>query len=202
MEIVLPDNETRARFEIRDGRPMDDEEFFEFCARNPKLRIERDASGEIIIMPPAGFETGYRNNELSRQLGNWARQDGRGIALDSNTEYVLPNGAALSPDASWVLKSRLTDFTKEQKKRFLPLCPDFVVELTSPTDRLSRVKVKMHEWIDNGVRLGWLIDADRRTIHIYRPGCAVEEIADVDELKAEAPVDGFRVELKDIWEGV
>src|SRR5712692_9557951 len=122
---------------------MDNDEYFEFCARNAELRIERAASGEIIIMPAAGFETGYRNNEVCRQLGNWAKADGRGIALDSNTEYVLPSGAAFSPDASWVLKSRLASFSKEQKKRFLPLCPEFVVELTSPTDRLTNLKAKM-----------------------------------------------------------
>src|SRR5205807_6746621 len=115
---------------IQADRPMNDEEFFEFCVTNADLRIEREASGEIIIMPPAGFETGYRNNEVCRQLGNWARADGRGIALDSNTEYMLPNGAARAPDASWVLRSRLAAFTKEQKERFLPLCPDFAVELT------------------------------------------------------------------------
>src|SRR5207237_7131858 len=110
MQVVLPDIETRATFQIQAERPMDDSEFFEFCGKNPELRIERDASGEIIIMPPAGFETGYRNNEVCRQLGNWARTDGRGLALDSNTEYLLPDGAALSPDASWVLKSRVVSF--------------------------------------------------------------------------------------------
>ncbi len=133
---------------------MDDDEFFEFCAGKPKLRIERCASGEIIIKPPAGAETAYRNSDLTAQLTVWAKRDGRGRAFDSNTEYILPNGAALSPDASWVLKSRLDTFSKEQKKRFLPLCPDFVVELTSPTDRLNKVKAKMREWIENGAALG------------------------------------------------
>ena len=117
MQVVLPDIETRATFLVQSERLMDDDQFFEFCGMNPELRIERTAQGEIVIMPPAGFETGYRNNDLSRQLGNWAKADGRGIALDSNTEYLLPNGAARSPDASWVLKSRLSQFTKEQKKR-------------------------------------------------------------------------------------
>lgn len=202
MQVVLPDIETRATLRIQSDRPMDDDEFFEFCASNPELRIEREAGGEIVIMPPAGFETGYRNNDLSRQLGNWAKSDRRGVALDSNTEYLLPNGAARAPDASWVLKSRLAGFTKEQKKRFLPLCPDFVVELTSPTDRLSRVKTKMREWIDNGAQLGWLIDADRRAIHICRPGREPEEIVNVDEITGEHPVDGFRLELNDIWAGL
>ena len=123
-------------------------------------------------------------------------------AFDSNTEYILPDGAALSPDASWVLKDRLDQFSKEQKGRFLPLCPDFVVELTSPTDRLPRVKAKMQEWMDNGARLGWLIDADRRTIYIYRPDQKPEEVVEVDHIIGEDPVGGFRLELTDIWQGL
>jgi Uma2 family endonuclease len=202
MQVELPDLETRATFEIGFERPMNDEEYFEFCDRNRKLRIERYANGAIIIMPPTGFETGYRNNDVSGQLWNWARADGRGIALDSNTEYILPNGAALSPDASWVQSSRLEQFTKEQKRRFLPLCPDFVVELTSPTDRLSQVKTKMREWIENGAALGWLIDADRRTVYIYRPGQDPQELLDVDHVVGEGLVDGFQLDLTDIWRGL
>ncbi|MEO7650080.1 MAG: Uma2 family endonuclease [Bryobacteraceae bacterium] len=181
---------------------MTEDEFFDFCASNPGLRIERTARGEIIIMPPAGFETGFRNNDLCRQLGNWAKADGRGVALDSNTEYVLPNGAALSPDASWVSKSRLEQFTKEQKRRFLPLCPDFVIELLSPSDRLKTVKAKMEEWIDNGVDLGWLIDADSKTVYIYRPGQPPTELAGAGEIVDEGPVAGFRLDLRDVWQGV
>jgi Uma2 family endonuclease len=202
MQVVLPDFETHATFKIQSDRPMDDNEYFEFCAKNAELRIERDANGEIVIMPPAGFETGYRNNEVCRQLGNWARADGRGIALDSNTEYILPSGAALSPDASWVLKSRLASFSKDQKKRFLPLCPDFVVELTSPTDRLTRVRAKMREWIENGAQWGWLIDADRRAVHVYRPHRQPEELRELGEIAGVGPVEGFRLELGDIWQGV
>ncbi len=201
MQVVLPDVETRATFLIGSERPMDDAQFFEFCMKNPELRIERSAQGEIIIKPPTGFETGYRNNDLSRQLGNWAKADGRGVALDSNTEYLLPNGAARSPDASWVLKSRLAQFTKQEKQRFLRLCPDFVIELTSPTDRLNAVKAKMREWIENGAELGWLIDADRHTVHIYRPGQEPEEAA-ADALDGDGPVHGFRLDLEDIYRGV
>ena len=202
MRVELPDIETSATFEMRGGRPLDDLEFFDFCAKNPELRIERQANGEIVIMPPAGFETGYRNNEVCRQLGNWAREDGRGVALDSNTEYLLPSNAARSPDASWVLRTRLAGFSKEQKKRFLPLCPDFVVELVSPSDRLDKVKAKMREWIENGSALGWLIDADRRTVHVYRPGQEPEERVGVSHIVGSGPVDGFRLELDDIWRGL
>jgi len=202
MQVVLPDVETRATFEIRAERPMDEEEYFEFCARNPELRIERNARGEIIIMPPAGAETAFRNSDLTAQLAMWSRRDGRGRAFDSNVEYILPNGAALSPDASWVLSSRLEQFSKEQKKRFLPLCPDFVVELISPTDRLPRAREKMRQWIDNGAALGWLIDADRRTVYVYRPAREPEELVNIDHVNGEGIVEGFRLELGDIWQGL
>src|SRR5450759_3812598 len=177
MQVVLPDVETRATFEIRAERPMD-----EFCAKNPELRIERNAHGEIIITPPAGAESGFRNSDLTAQLGMWSKRDGRGRAYDSIAEYILPDGAALSPDASWVQSSRLEQFSKEQKKRFLPLCPDFVVELISPTDRLPKAQAKMRQWIDNGATLGWLIDADRRTVYVYRPGREPEELVNLDQL--------------------
>jgi len=202
MQVVLPDVETHKSYRISADAPLSDEEFFVFCMENSRLRIERDARGEITIMPPVGFETGYRNNDLSRQLGNWAISDGRGITLDSSTEYLLPNGAASSPDASWVLKSRLASLTKQQKKRFVHLCPGFVVELRSPSDRLPTLKAKMEEWIENGAQLGWLIDADLRTVCIYRHGRRVEELQGLDHLVGEDPVDGFRLELKAIWEGV
>ena len=202
MQVVLPDVETRASFEIRAERPMDEEEYFEFCAKNPELRIERNGHAEIIITPPAGAETGFRNSDLTVQLGMWSKRDGRGRAFDSNAEYILPDGAALSPDASWVQSSRLEQFTKEQKRRFLPLCPDFVVELISPTDRLPKAQAKMRQWIDNGATLGWLIDADRRTVYVYRPGREPEELVNIDHLPGVGIVEGFRLELGEIWRGL
>ena len=202
MQVTLPDVENRKSFRISADAPLSDEEFFDFCMENSGLRIERDASGEITILPPAGFETGYRNNDLSRQLGNWAISDGRGVALDSSTEYLLANGAARSPDASWVLKSRIESLTKQEKKRFVHLCPDFVVELRSPSDRLPALKAKMEEWIENGAQFGWLIDAELRTVCVYRPGKPVEELQGLDHVVGEGPVDRFRLDLDAIWEGV
>jgi Uma2 family endonuclease len=201
MQVVFPDVETRARVD-NGGGPMSEDEFWDFCARNSDLRIERDASGEIIIMPPTGGETGYRNSDLTMQLGVWSKRDGRGRAFDSNAEYLLPNGAARSPDASWVLKTRIDQLSRKEKTRFPPLCPDFVVELVSPSDRLPKVKAKMREWMENGASLGWLIDPDKRTVYIYRPGLEVEELADADHVVGEGPVEGFRLELADIWEGL
>jgi Uma2 family endonuclease len=132
-------------------------------------------------------------------LYTWARREGRGKDFDSNVEYILPSGAALSPDASWVLRSRLATLTPEQKKKFLPLCPDFVVELRSPTDRLPRAQAKMREWIENGAKLGWLIDPTNRTVYIYRPGQPTERLVDPRRVEGEPPVDSFVLEMAGIW---
>jgi Uma2 family endonuclease len=201
MQLVLDDAELHAPIVLHPPA-MDDDEYFAFCQRYPDFRIERTARGEIVIMPPTGVETAYRNNDLARQLGNWAKADKRGVALDSNAEFILPNGAALSPDASWVLKSRLDRFTKKQRQKLLPISPDFVVELTSSSDRLKQVKAKMREWIENGVQLGWLLDADRKTAYIYRPAREPEELVGPGELNGEGPVAGFVLHLKDIWAGL
>jgi Uma2 family endonuclease len=198
MQLILNDVESQAPV-ILHPPPMTDDEFFDFCQLYPDFRIERTAEGEVIIMPGTGLETGSRNNELSRQLGNWAIEDGRGTTFDSNTEYLLPSGAARSPDASWVDNTRLAKLTREQKRKFTQICPDFVAELTSPSDRLSRVQQKMREWIENGVQLGWLLDADNRTAYVYRPGHAPETVVEPERLEGERPVARFVLELESIW---
>ena len=177
-----------------------DDEFFEFCRQNSDLRIEQTAQGEWIIMPPTGGETGSRNSEVSRQLGNWARRGDAGVAFDSSTGFLLPNGAKRSPDASWVLRSRLAALTPEQKKKFLPLCPDFVVELRSPSDALADTQDKMAEYQDNGARLGWLVDAAERRVHVYRPG-AVPDVLDAPlSVSADPELAGFVLDLARVWE--
>jgi Uma2 family endonuclease len=198
MQLIVNDVESQAPV-ILHPPPMTDDEFFDFCQLYPDFRIERSAEGQVIIMPGTGLETGSRNNELSRQLGNWAIEDGRGTAFDSSTEYMLPSGAARSPDASWADNARLAELTREERRKFTRICPDFVVELTSPSDRLSRVQQKMLEWIENGVQVGWLLDADNRTACIYRPGCTPETVAQPERLAGEGPVAGFVLELKRIW---
>lgn len=176
------------------------DEFFEFCRQNRDLRIEQTAAGEWIIMPPTGGETGSRNSEVSRQLGNWARMNDKGVAFDSSTGYVLPNGAKRSPDASWVLRSRLVALTAEQKRKFLPLCPDFVVELRSPSDPLADTQEKMAEYRDNGTHLGWLIDASERRVHVYRPGVG-PDISDAPlSVSADPELPGFVLDLERVWE--
>ena len=200
MQVVLNHIELQARILVEPGYRMTEDEYYDFCQANADLRIERTAEGEIVIMAPTGGETGYRNHDLTVQLGIWARQDRRGRAFDSNTEFILPNQAARSPDASWVERSRLAALTREQKRKFVPLCPDFVVELTSPSDRLAQVQAKMREWIENGARLGWLLDADNRTAYVYRPGREPEKLLGPTEIAGEGPVAGFVLDLKEIWD--
>ena len=203
MRVVLPDRETIASFEVcGEDRPPNDDEFFDFCVKNADLHVERFANGRIVVLPLGGLETAYRNSEVSAQLANWTVGDGRGAAFGFNAEFILPSGAAFAPDASWILKSRLAKFTKEEKKRFGHICPDFVIELRSPSDRLPSLKAKMEEWILNGAQLGCLIDADRRTVFIYRPAKPVEEMRDADAVAGEGPVEGFRLDLLPVWQGL
>lgn len=202
LQIVLNDFEAQAPLHLRPVRRMNDEELFEFCLANPRLRIERTAEGEIIVMAPTGLETANRNVDLSAQLQRWAKRDGSGKAFDSNAEFILPDGSALSPDASWISNSRLNALTKEQKRKFPPLCPDFVIELTSPSDRLPQVKKKMADWMRNGAQLGWLIDADKRTVYIFRFNLEPEELTNLDHIIGEGPVAGFQLDLNDIFAGL
>ncbi|WP_232231762.1 Uma2 family endonuclease [Coleofasciculus chthonoplastes] len=145
---------------------LTDEQFFEFCQINRDLRIERMATGELLIMPPTGSNTGNRNAKLNQQLANWTDADGTGIEFDSSSGFTLPNGAKVSPDAAWVKLERWNALTPEQQKTFAPICPDFVVELRSASDNLTPLKTKMQEYIDNGALLGWLIDCKKRQVYI------------------------------------
>jgi Uma2 family endonuclease len=196
MQILV--EELERPMAIQWERRMTDDEYFQFCADNPDLRIERSAEGDILIMPPVGGESSFRNSELTVRLGNWARKDGRGRAFDSSVEYFLPSGAAYSPDASWVLRSRLDKLTRDEKRKFPRLCPDFVVELMSPSDRLPKLKAKMCEWMETGAQLGWLLDPDRRTAYIYRLGREPERLLTPERLTGEGPVTGFVLELQEI----
>ena len=179
---------------------MSDEQFFEFCQANRDLRIERNSVGEIIIMPPTGWETGDKNAEITMQLRIWAKQDGRGRSADSSAGYKMPNGATLSPDASWVLNERLEKISPAKRRKFLPLAPDFVVELRSESDSLLKLKEKMVEYIENGVSLGWLIDATEKKIYVYRPEHEVETLENPAEISGEPLLQGFRLNLKEIWQ--
>ncbi len=177
---------------------LTDEQFFQLCQNNRDLRFERTGSGELIIMPPTGGETGNRNFEITVQLGIWNKQYNLGKGFDSSSGFKLPNGANRSPDASWVQQDRWQALSQQQKRKFIPLCPDFVVELLSPTDSLKQVQLKMQEYIDNGVRLGWLIDAEARRVEIYRPNRDVEILENPLALSGEDILPGFVLDLSSI----
>ncbi|MCD8489771.1 MAG: Uma2 family endonuclease [Desertifilum sp.] len=178
---------------------LTDDQFFEFCQLNRNLRIELTATGEILIMPPTGSETGERNFNLIGQLWVWVNQDRTGIGFDSSTGFQLPNGAKVSPDAAWVRLERWNALTCEQQQKFAPLCPDFIVELRSPSDNLEPLKTKMQEYLDNGMRLGWLIDRKNRQVYLYRLGRAVECLDNPATLSGEEVLLGFILDLSQIW---
>ena len=182
--------------------PVDltDDQFCEFCRINRDLRIERTANGDVVIMSPAGGRTGARNAEIAFQLQQWAKRDGRGVAFDSSTGFRLPNGAVRAPDAAWVLRSRLDALDDKAKERFLPLCPDFVIELRSPSDDLWTVRDKMEEYRINGARLGWLIDPLDRRVHVYATDAGPIDLVNPAEVSAEPVLPGFVLNLATIWE--
>lgn len=178
---------------------LTDEQFFALCQINENLRFERTATGELIIMPPTGGETGNRNGKITQQLFNWADLDKSGVAFDSSTGFKLPNGADRSPDASWVNLERWNTLTLKQKEKFPPLTPDFVIELLSPSDSLKLGQEKMQEYLDNGIRLGWLINRKSQQVEIYRPRQAVEVLTSPTTLLGEDVLSGFVLNLDSIW---
>ncbi|MFQ5595631.1 MAG: Uma2 family endonuclease [Anaerolineae bacterium] len=186
--------------QLRPAIEMTREQFFDFCQLNRDLRIERTAEGEIVIMAPAGGETSVRNARLVAQVIQWADRDGSGVVFDSSGGFDLPNGATRAPDVAWVRRSRLAALTPEQKRRFLPLCPDFVIELRSPSDSLSTVQDKMEEYLANGARLGWLIDPVSRQVHVYRPEIDVELLDNPTELAGDPVLAGFVIDLTTVWD--
>lgn len=180
---------------------LSDEQFFKLCQINSNLRLERTAEGDIIVMPPTGGETGNRNTSVTGQLYTWTKRDGTGASFDSSTGFSLPNGSDRSPDAAWVSHERLSRLTAEQKKKFIPLCPDFVIELRSQSDDdLAELQAKMEEYIANGARLGWLIDPEERRVFVYRPAAAVEELKHITRVSGDPELPGFTLDLREIWE--
>ena len=174
---------------------ISDDALFELCRINRDLRIERTADGEIVIMAPTGGETGARNFTLIGQFYVWASRDGRGIGFDSSTGFVLPNGAERSPDVAWVRRERWEALTREARRKLVPLCPDFVIELLSPSDDLDEQQDKMREYLANGASLGWLVDIDGRRVEVYRPGGAAEEIEGARTVSGEPLLPGFVLDL-------
>ncbi len=180
--------------------PMTDDQFAEFCAEHPDLIFEMSAEGELIVMAPTFSLTGARNSNINRQLSVWADRDGRGIVNDSSTGYVLPNGARRSPDASWVAKDKIKRLSKKSLQGFWHLCPAFVIELRSESDRVGVLRAKMGEYIGNGAELGWLIDPKKRSVEIHRPNAEPQLIAGIDSVVGEGPVAGFVLDLLPVWD--
>lgn len=178
---------------------LSEDQFFELCQINGELRIERNAGGELLIMPPAGLETSERNLGIAAQVWVWNSRDRPGVAFDSSAGFTLPNSAVRSPDASWIARERWESLPAEQRRKFALICPDFVVELRSPTDRLRDVRAKMAEYIANGARLGWLIDPIRGCVEIYRPGEPIERLDRPDSLAGDPVLPGFVLDLREIW---
>ncbi len=180
-------------------KSMSVEQFYEFCLANRDLRIERTASGEVIIMSPAFSDTGNRNFKIALQLGNWAEQDGTGETFDSSAGFTLPNGAIRSPDASWIKLERWNALTEEQKASFAPICPDFAIELRSSSDTLRGLQDKMQEYIDNGALLGLLIDRKNRKVYIYRPNREPEILDNPETVSGDPVLPGFVLQMAKIW---
>jgi Uma2 family endonuclease len=181
---------------------VSDKAYLEFCEADPDLRTERTAEGEIVIVPPAGYESDYRNTDVVAQLVVWAKKEGRGKASGPTAQFFLPDGSALSADAAWVSFESLNRTSPEERRRFPHLCPEFVIEILSPSDRLNQAKAKMEQWIANGAQLAWIIDGDAQTAYVYQPNQPVETRKGILKLAGKGPVKGFVLQLPAIWEGL
>jgi Uma2 family endonuclease len=202
MQIALPELNAPATLILDREDRLTDDEYFAFCAANPDLNFERTAQGEIVIVPPPGGESDYRNLSVTLAFAQWARMDGRGKAFGPTVHFLLPDGSARSPDAAWVSNKRLALLSKRQRREFLRVVPEFIVEVLSPSDRLKAAQKKMRLWAANGVELGWLIDGDARRVYVYRGASEPRIVADAESIAGEGPVDGFVLHLGEIWEGL
>lgn len=190
----------RLPLRFRPITPMSDEDLMLFCGANDIARIEREVDGKILVMSPAGTRTGRRNAAIVGALDAWAEADGRGYAFDSSTGFTLPDNSIRSPDAAWIEAARWNALSEAEKNRFSPLCPDFIVELRSPSDDLARLEAKMEQWMENGAQLGWLIDPVEQAVSIYRP-CQPPEVREHPaSLGGEGVMAGFELVMARIWD--
>lgn len=178
---------------------LTDKDFFQICQANPHVKFEQSSKGDLIIVAPTGGETGNDNFELITDFGIWNRQVQLGVGFDSSTCFKLPNKAKRSPDVAWVTRERWEALSPEERKQFPPIAPDFVLELVSPSDDWADIQAKMREYLENGVRLGWLIDPEMQRAEIYRQGQAVEVLQAPDTLSEEAVLPGFVLNLRSLW---
>ena len=190
---------TALTLNLHNAIELTDERFEQICQSNRDLRFERTSTGELVVMSPAGSDTGRQNSGLSGQLWLWNRQVRLGVSFDSSAGFTLPNGAIRSPDLSWIKQERWDTLNASQKRKFAPICPDFVVELCSKSDRLIDVQIKMQEYLDNGALLGWLIDPESKSAQIYRQNQRVEVQNAPNSLSGEDILPGFELDLQEIW---
>ena len=181
---------------------MSDQEFVEFCSDHPDLKFETSAEGELLVTAPGDTDGSSSNSEINFQLRQWAKKDRRSIVMESSAGFVLPNGARRAPDTSWTLRTHIEQLSPAKRKPFYHLCPDFVIELKSPSDRLRILKAKMQEYIENGAQLGWLIDPETRSVTIYRPNQAPETLTNIDSLTATEPLTNFTLDLAEVWDPI
>ena len=175
------------------------EQFERLCRKHRDLRLELTSTGELIVMPGTGFQTGVRNANLTQQLVTWATKDGSGVCCDSSTIFALPNGARRSPDASWVKRKKLDNLSERQREGFAPICPDFVVELRSPSDSLATLHDKMLEYIANGASLGWLIDPFKRRVYVYRPDQELVILENPEIVSGDPLLPEFELKTDELW---
>jgi Uma2 family endonuclease len=180
---------------------LTEDQFLKLCSDNPDLRMELTAKRELIVMPPTGGDTGTLNFRIVQRFGNWVDIDDTGVPFDSSTGFLLPNGAVRSPDISWVERARWEALTDAERAKCPPLCPDFVLELRSPSDRLGVAQDKMVEYLENGALLGWLIDPQNKRMYVYRPGQTVEMLEEPDTVSGDPVLPGFVLGLRELWQG-
>jgi Uma2 family endonuclease len=185
---------------LRPSRPLTDDQLLEFCAANDSLRIERNAAGELVVMTPSGGTTSNLEGYLFRELDLWVEREGRGVAFNSNGGFSLPDGSVRAPDAAWLSSQKWNALSREEQAKFLPFCPEFAIELRSPSDSVAELEAKMSEWIANGAQLAWLIDPPRKLAVIYRPGQEPETLLQPETLHGEGPIAGFALRMPRFWE--
>ena len=195
-EAIAVQPATTLRLNLQPVMELTDERLYVLCQANRELRFERTAQGELLLMAPTAGETGRRNAKLTQHLANWADSDGSGLVFDSSTGFVLPNGAMRSPDAAWLRRSRWESLRPDQKQTFIPLCPDFVIELRSGTDMLQD---KLQEYMQSGALLGWLIDPPYQRVYVYRPGVPVECLEKANSISGDPELPGFILDLSQVW---
>ncbi len=179
---------------------LSDEQFEELCRNNRDMKFELSAKGELIIVPPTSPESGWKNSKINARTENWSENDDTGIVFDSSTMFTLPNGAKRSPDVSWMTREKWDSLSPSEKRKFSRVVPDFVIELLSPTDTLSEIQEKMEEYIENGVRLGWLIDPLEKQVSVYRANGEVEVFDNPETVSGEDVLVGFELHPRELWQ--